>query len=280
MTAYDIVVPVEAMTAHSDSTNFYTVLGVFAEAFGIDDGLLGNLALNFVLQDDFTGDETAPTVIADFLNSLQDDFTGDDGTPAVNSLVALVVSEDVHLDDVVLGNANFNLLLQDGAMLALSLDINGQQFTAWVANSETFAHSRYENFDYNSMCRLGTHYFGCKDDGVYILEGSNDAGTEIDWYASFGTTDFGTSRLKILPRVYIGFTGDNAMVLRTIVDGGAERLYMFKKRTGYLAGSTVKIGAGVKSRYWGFDLMGVAGSDVDLDKIEFYPIVLGKRLNS
>jgi len=78
-------------------------------------------------------------------------------------------------------------------------------------------------------------------------------------------------------KAYLGFKSDGTVLLRVIADGGAARLYAFKKTSPTLAGSGTTLGRGVKSRYWTFDLLAVDGSDLELDQIEFYPVVLGRR---
>jgi hypothetical protein len=40
----------------------------------------------------------------------------------------------------------------------------------------------------------------------------------------------------------------------------------------------VKIGKGLRSRYWQFELVNIDGADFDLDTIEFHPVLLTRRV--
>lgn len=181
-------------------------------------------------------------------------------------------------EDLV-GSAAFAVTISDGLAFTIVLMIGGEEFTCWVANADTFAHGQYDNFNFNSMCRIGSSYFGAREDGIYQLDGNTDAGEEIEWFMALPQTDNGTAFFKRVPRVYMGVRNDGAIYIRTLTDGGAQRVYLFRKRAASLAGAGETLGRGVKSRYWAYDLIGVDGSDFELDQIEFFPVVLGRRVS-
>jgi hypothetical protein len=197
----------------------------------------------------------------------------------LQKLVEIALVDGATISDNLESAATFAVTLVDGLAFTIVLLIGDEEFTCWVANADTLAHGQYDNFDFNSMCRIGSRYYGAKGSGIYQLDGNTDAGDEIPWFMALPQTDNGTAFFKRVPRVYMGIRNDGPIYIRTITDGGATRVYMFRKRAASLAGAGETLGRGVKSRYWAYDLIGVDGSDFELDQIEFFPIVLGRRVS-
>jgi hypothetical protein len=192
--------------------------------------------------------------------------------------VTETVADGATVAEDLVGSAAFAATISDGLAFTIVLFIGGEEFTCWVANADTFAHGQYDHFNFNSMCRIGSRYYGAREDGIYQLDGDSDAGEEIEWFMALPQTDNGTAFFKRVPRVYMGIRNAGAIYIRVLTDGGAQRVYLFRKRAESLAGAGETLGRGVKSRYWGYDLIGVDGADFELDQIEFFPIVLGRRV--
>ena len=55
----------------------------------------------------------------------------------------------------------------------------------------------------NSFVEIDGKYYGASSDGLYLLEGSDDAGAPIDASFGFGQLDFGTPQVKIWCRTVI-----------------------------------------------------------------------------
>lgn len=250
---------------------------VIAETLGIDEGQLGWTLISKLLAEDIDVNDT-PVAVGILSEALSETCAIDDGVPAALRLVVAGLDENVELNDDLTLNAILNLVIDDSVVFGAVLVFGDEQFVCWVANADTFAHSSYENFDFDRMTRLGDHYYGTKPDGIYKFEGGTDGGTEIDWFVALPHTDMGLSNFKRMPRCYMGFKADGNIYLRTITDHGVERVYLFQKQTDNVAGAGLPLGRGVKSRYWGFDLIGVDGPDFDLESIEFFPVILGRRV--
>lgn len=195
-------------------------------------------------------------------------------------VILIPLAEGASLADVMTPNAILRLTAEESVGFAAILVIDGEQYVAWVANSDTFAHSRYEGFNFNSMCRLGDHYYGANDSGIFLLEGDTDDGEQIDFYATLPKTQFGTSKIKRIPKVYFGVTSTGDMRLKVVTRDGIERVYMIDRMGDGYSELGTAIGRGVKSRYWTFDLYNMNGGDAEIESIEFYPVVLSRLLNS
>lgn len=197
-----------------------------------------------------------------------------------NKVVLVALTEAGSFTDAVTPNAILRLLASEGGVFSAVLVVSGEAYTVWVANADTLAHSRYDNFDFNSMCRLGSKYYGARDDGIYELAGSTDAGSNVEWYVTLPTTDFGTSKAKRVPKIYMGFSNGGDLRIKVIGREGNTRVYGFSKTSDGYSESGAAIGRGVKSRYFTFDLYNAEGGDVELEHVEFFPVVLRRMINS
>ena len=147
----------------------------------------------------------------------------------------------------------------------------------WVLNAETGASSRYENYGYNSYCKHDGRYYGCRADGVYLLEGDDDAGLPIQAMVDLGRTDFGTRALKSVPTAYIGVSSTGAMVLKVIVEGATYH-YTARDSSPHAQQQRIDLGRGLRANYYTFQLFNSDGADFALDSIEFVPLASTRRI--
>lgn len=132
---------------------------------------------------------------------------------------------------------------------------------AFVTNTKTTETTRYSNQTFDHVLKFKGKYYGVKGDGVYLIGGADDAGTEID--ASFTTTkhDFGSALYKRVP--YLFPDTDTVINVVPVVDGVTHPAY----QAGYDA-KRVKLGRGIKGRYWAFTLTNEAGGNMRIASIE------------
>ena len=83
--------------------------------------------------------------------------------------------------------------------------------------------SVYSNFKFNSYAKYGGKYYGATQDGIFLLEGDDDAGIQIHTGAKIGPTNFGTDREKRLRPVKCGGDCGEALV-RVSDDNGKTAL--------------------------------------------------------
>lgn len=152
-------------------------------------------------------------------------------------------------------------------------------YSTITMHTETMALTTYSNFPFNSMAAFNETYLAAGDNGLFLLTGTDDAGVPIDAAARTGISGFGDSYQKRVPRVYIGGRFDNDMTVRVFTDEVSVRDYLMRT-TGAsgMHGNHVKIGKGVKARYWQFEVQNQNGGDFDLDAIEVKPMMLKRRI--
>jgi hypothetical protein len=189
------------------------------------------------------------------------------------------VSESMAVSDEILTTAILQNLLNDGAIVSTTILGPGTAvYTGWIMNSENFAVSNYGNYKFTDMALLNGSYFGVMDDGVYLLEGNTDDGANIGARLATAAMEFGTSNLKTITQMYMGLRGDGDLVIKMVSDEDEDTWYQgtvidTTLRTERLTGAKGQVG-----RYWQLKLVSTDSTKLDLDAIELFPIVWGRKL--
>lgn len=275
---------------------------LFAGFYGVitDSGVLSTLLLptdGITLTDSIAFAEVLAEVYIQFIEVTDAANFADVASPGV--LYSLSVAESISLSDSV---AELHLLLPtvidalnlteaQASQLTAATELleqivfregtsrTGAQYVGWVANADTFAVSRYENWGVQSGGLFKGTYVGVGPDGVYELEGENDDGTDIDAFITLPKTDFGTSEKKGVQYMYAGMKADGGMQVRVMTDDGQEYVYELDAASAEEFRNTrAKFGKGLKSRYYEFDILNEAGADFELDTIEVNPLAVKRRL--
>lgn len=153
-------------------------------------------------------------------------------------------------------------------------------FDTWAVNTKTAGHSTYTNFSFNSFFRLGTSYYGCADDGIYLLTGDDDAGAAIEAIATFGASNLGTDKEKRMDSAHPSVRADEAgtVSIGFAVDGGALYAYTAAVSDDVLEPVRIKPGRGLNGRYWQIELRNSAGSRFTTNAIRLVPVPLSRRV--
>lgn len=180
-------------------------------------------------------------------------------------------------------SATLGQLVREAVSFAMHLSVDNQQYVAWSMNTRNQGLTRYTQYPYNSFAKLGGRYFGLTSTGLYELTGDDDAGTPVPARIRLGMFDFGTRRFKRVPEVYIGYAATGDLLLRAIsVDAATGEkhaaTYRVQPRSAAVTReSKFKLGAGVKSVDWDFELENINGADFDLSTIVFHPLRTDRR---
>ncbi len=160
--------------------------------------------------------------------------------------------------------------------------INGDVYTGWVFNTETMAPSEYRGYSFESMAGIGGRYYGVNSEGLYRLDGDDDAGSPIEASNLTGELDFGSAAIKRVEAAYIGYTADGDLVMKITTTHAGKRRENWYRAVNPVRGepteTRVKPGKGLVSRYFQFELVNVNGADFDIDRIDFRPVALSRRL--
>lgn len=158
-----------------------------------------------------------------------------------------------------------------------AFDQAGEPLTVWALNMDMNGSTRYEGYDFNSFAEIGGLYYGAKYDGLYLLEGPDDAGTAVDASVNFGNLNFGTIARKALPYLYCGVASNGNLILKVVADG-ATHLYTVRDNTELLKAHRFEPGRGLRASYYDITIMNEGGTAFDLAEIEFFPLALSRKL--
>lgn len=192
-------------------------------------------------------------------------------------IITLAVTEGVDIDEALSSQLVADVLVQDGVIAFVSLPLDDQLYTGWVVNTTNAAVSRYPNFNANSVCYDGSRYLAASSDGIYVLEGDDDEGQDIDAWIRSGMEDFGSSAKKTFPYAYVAGRSNGSLVLKLVNDEKSEHWYELTLGESLQTGRT-KLGRGLKMRYLQFELRNARGADFELDELEFIPVMLTRRV--
>lgn len=204
--------------------------------------------------------------------------------PAGHASMAVLVDDALTLDDTLSHTAELFQHIRDGLEVLATFTLpDGTQYTAWVLHGDTRSFTSYSNFPFNSFCELAGHYYGATDTGLYLLEGDDDAGEPIEARVRGGLSDMGTGRLKRMQALYLGYRADGPLMLKVVTtsDEGEKREDWYQldaQPASVVREGRIKIGKGLKSRYWGFEIANVAGGDFALDELAWLPMMLDRRV--
>lgn len=150
-------------------------------------------------------------------------------------------------------------------------------FNSWVLNSDNGLVTNYKQFPFVALGKLGTSFLGAAADGIYLLEGNDDAGQDIDATFKFGIGDFGDGLFAQVPDAYLGCVAAGNMELSTRIDGQQdEYVYLLKTRSEGVRPQRIKLGKGLRSKYWQFALSNIDGSDFEIDTLQLMERKLNK----
>jgi hypothetical protein len=192
---------------------------------------------------------------------------------------------------VTLGtSARLFAAITEGLVMRMSLSLGAEDYTAYALSICTRdvdgalipAVVEYQNFPFNSFAQYDGKYYGANDEGIFELTGGDDNGTEIAAYVRSALNTLGTNRYKSMPSMYLGYTSSSTLVLKVVtVANGAkvEDWYTLREKPAdVMRDARIKVGKGLKSVYWAWELHNKDGGDFALDVVELMPLALERRI--
>lgn len=141
------------------------------------------------------------------------------------------------------------------------------QDKAFIMNIHTTEVTQYTNYQFTHIIHIGNKPYGVKSDGLYLLEGLDDNGTQINGAITTKETDFGAYQSKNVNSIYLN--SDTETSITSFVDGEEQHTYTSK-----FNGRKTKLGRGAKGRYWQFKIENISR----LEGAEILPQPLQRRV--
>lgn len=199
--------------------------------------------------------------------------------------ISAIAAEALEFDGAADALLRANVEVSDGVLLYVTLRLGDTDYVGWALNTDALAASQYRTAPFDSYASFKGQDYAAGPGGLVQLTGTDDDGEAIAWSLKTFLMDFGTSKFKRVPACYIGATSDGTLVLKVITrepgtGAQTEDWYTVARApadgpgTGY-----AKIGRGLKSTWWGFELVPKGGADLDgLDSIALRPLILDRRV--
>jgi len=132
---------------------------------------------------------------------------------------------------------------------------------AYAMNVKTAEITKFTNYDFITIIRIGLDKYGVKPTGLYKIGGITDNGTAIS--ASFTTheTRYDTNLLKRVPQVYID--SESITTVQPIIDGK----YHYIHDAGF-GGHKTKLGRGYIGKWWQWKISNKNGASMRVGAIE------------
>ena len=137
--------------------------------------------------------------------------------------------------------ATVPMTLLAGGNIGVLSELN-EVFVMNITGGKPGGTTQYKNYEFNSVAKIGGRYYGASSDGLFLLDGEDDAGEPVEASFGLGQLDFGSPQLKTVAHCYLG----------SCLSSSAE------KRPGSAAGPTW-YGPGRHAREWRQSTDGGAG---------------------
>lgn len=135
--------------------------------------------------------------------------------------------------------------------------------------------SRYTGYGFNSFATINGKHYSAKADGIYLLEGSTDAGQDIPVGMVLGKLDFGTAKHKRVENVYVGVSATKALYLKVTAEGQTYT-YQARSVSPKLQQQRFDPGKGLRANFFEFELIGKG--QVEISGVEFRAVPLSRRI--
>ena len=246
------------------------------EAVSLTAGQIDTVPLVLVVTDSVTMSDLAAGG-SSFENVVTQTITMSRSVVALREALG-IVTDTVTFDGVQAMTQLMISAINDGFVVGIGAIISGENYTGWVMNANTGAVSRYVQYPFNSFADLGAVQLGATEDGIYKLYGDTDDGADINAAVLTGRDDFSESVMKRMLKAYLGLATNGQMYLTTITNENERRTYLLDVNNTSVREAKIDLGRGVKSRYWQFEITNVAGADFEIEAVEWYPVLLTRRV--
>jgi len=127
----------------------------------------------------------------------------------------------------------------------------------------------YTNFAFDSFFEHEGKYYGVTSAGIYLLEGTTDAGTAIAAYLESGKGDFGEPTIKNVRDVYALSDLNGTSTLNLKAEDYATGQTYTATGDGTLLNRKWRCSIGVQGQSWQWKISNSAGSGLSIRRLEF-----------
>lgn len=198
------------------------------------------------------------------------------------AMVTVVVPETFAIDDTLASGALRLAAITEAIAIGVSLVLDGVPYLGLAMNTDTRGITEYDNYQYNSLASFNGALYGAGAAGLYRLDGP-DGDESVDAYLRTALLRLGGGKQARVNSAYLGYRSNGTLQLKVITTGntGSKVAHVYQlaeQPADSSRAGRIKVGRGLKSVYWAFELANIAGADFDLDVLQVHPLILDRRL--
>jgi len=147
-------------------------------------------------------------------------------------------------------------------------------------NTKTNGVSTYTKYNFNSLFKIGSDYYGCSTSGLYKLVGDTDAGSEIQATLSTPVQDFDSQKLKAIRDcyAYIRSSGDTNVRLITNEQTDRSGYVLAYDNVDGIHRRRVKVAQGLRGTTWQCIITNESGAAFELKQVDVIPKELDRSI--
>lgn len=154
-----------------------------------------------------------------------------------------------------------------------------ETYSAHAMNTVLNAVTQFQGYGFNSFAFADGTYYAAGPDGLYKLEGADDAGNNIDWRFRTGQHDDKLVVRKRLPEVVFGLRASGPLRVRVRPDDDVYYDYTLPPvNTGTIRQHRVKPGKGMEGRYFSVEVQGISNATAEIDSMQMDFVPTTRRL--
>lgn len=197
--------------------------------------------------------------------------------------IIVVVEDALNIASQVSSHAQFLEKIADKVGITTyltSFDSQGvyNDYDTWVVNYETQAVSKYQNYYFQSMAKIGDKYYGANENGFYLLEGDeDDTNLFIEASITTGYMDLSERGVKSnAQEMFLYVKNNGSLGLKARTEDGWFYDYQLSRENDSIQGSRVLLGKGKRAVYWQFQLTNDNATDFTLDDMKVYRLITSR----
>jgi outer membrane protein assembly factor BamB len=145
-------------------------------------------------------------------------------------------------------------------------------------NCSNTAVGQNEGFSFNSFIVIDGKLYASSSDGIFLVEGDTDNGTDIDAFFSTFSTDFGVNTKKRIRSIYLSGNSKGNLYVTPVMDNDEGKNYLVNpENTLYFRSHKVAIDRDERGFYIGVKVANVDGVDFAINSIDILSFAIPQR---
>jgi NHL repeat len=143
----------------------------------------------------------------------------------------------------------------------------GNNFVTIVLNTDNFAVTEYNNYNFDSIAELEGKYYAVGPSGLVRLDGSDDAGTKIQGIVRFSQIDLHKKVVSRIVDAYLSGEISGKVSVRIVQESQDDYLYFIEDVIGKLKAYRVKAPKNMRDRFASYEISNVDGASIEIEEL-------------